>query len=80
MRSLLVYQLGYDSDSDQEYLIPTGLFIVYPRDAGSANLNDYIKTIADQHWGTNWFGLSYESWNCNDLDVEHKRIFRSAAE
>jgi regulator of sigma E protease len=43
MKSLLVYQLGYDSDSDQEYLIDHGLFVVYERDAGNGNLADYIK-------------------------------------
>ena len=80
MKSLLVYQLGYDSDSDQEYLIDDGLFVVYARDAGSASLTNFIKFKADQHWGTAWFGLSYQSWDCNDLDVERKRIFRGAAE
>ena len=80
MKSLLVYQLGYDSDSDQEYLIDNGLFVVYARDAGSASLKDFIKFKADQHWGTDWFGLAYQSWNCNDLDVESTRIFRGSAE
>ena len=80
MKSLLVYQLGYDSDSDQEYLVDHGLFVVYERDAGNCNLTDYIVAQADQHWGTDWFGLAYQSWNSNDLDVEHKRIFREAAE
>ena len=80
MKSLLVYQLGYDSDSDQEYLIDNGLFVVYARDAGSASLKDFIKFKADQHWGTDWFGLAYQSWNCNDLDVESTLIFREAAE
>jgi len=79
MKSLLVYRLGYDSDSDQEYLIDHGLFVVYERDAGSVNLADYIKATADQHWGTDWFGLGYQSWDSNDLDVERKRIFRKAA-
>ena len=80
MKSFLVYQLGYDSDSDQEYLVDNGLFVVYARDAGSANLDDYIKATADQRWGTDWFGLAYQSWNCNDFNVESTRIFREAAE
>ena len=80
MKSFLVYQLGYDSDSDQEYLIDHGLFVVYSRDAGGANLDDFIKFTADQHWGKNWFGLAYQSWDCNNLNVESKRIFKEAAE
>jgi len=43
-------------------------------------LKDFIKFKADQHWGTEWFGLAYQSWDCNDLNVEHKRIFREAIE
>ena len=80
MKSLLVYQLGYDSDSDQEYLIDHGLFVVYARDAGQATVADYIKATADQHWGTDWVGLAYQSWNSNDLNVERTRIFREATE
>ena len=80
MKSLLVYQLGYDSDSDQEYLIPTGLFVVYARDAGTANLDDYIAATADLHWGTGWFGLAYQSWDSNNFNVASTRIFRKAAE
>jgi hypothetical protein len=53
---------------------------VYERDTGNGNLADYIAALADQHWGTDWFGLGYQSWDSNDLDVEHKRIFRKAAE
>jgi hypothetical protein len=79
MKSLLVYQLGYDSDSDQEYLIPTGLFVVYARDAGTANLDDYIAATADQHWGTGWFGLAYQSWDSNNFNAASTRIFRKAA-
>jgi hypothetical protein len=80
MKSLLVYQLGYDSDSDQEYLVDHGLFVAYERDVGNGNLADYIKATADQHWGTDWFGLAYQSWNCNDFNVESTRIFKEAAE
>jgi hypothetical protein len=80
MKSFLVYQLGYDSDSDQEYLVDNGLFVVYASDAGGDNLDVIIKANADQHWGTDWFGLAYQSWNCNDLNVEGTRIFREAAE
>ena len=80
MKSLLVYQLGYDSDSDQEYLVDHGLFVAYERDAGNSNLADYIVALADQHWGTDWFGLAYQSWDSNDLDAERKRIFKEAAE
>jgi hypothetical protein len=80
MKSLLVYQLGYDADSDQEYLVDHGLFVAYERDVGNGNLAEYIAALADQHWGTDWFGLAYQSWDSNDLDVESKRIFREAAQ
>lgn len=75
MKSILVVQLGYDQDSDQEYLIDHGLFVVYEQDAQDANLADYIAKTADYHWGKSWFGLTYQSWDNNDLNVEHKRIF-----
>jgi hypothetical protein len=80
MKSLLVYQLGYDEASDQEYLVDHGLFVVYERDAGNGNLADYIKATADQHWGMDWFGLAYQSWDNNDFNVEKTYIFKKAAE
>jgi hypothetical protein len=74
MKSYLVYQLGYDSASDAEFIFTEGLFVVYD------NRPEYIRGMADHHWGKNWFGLAYQSWDCNDLNVENKRIFREAAE
>jgi hypothetical protein len=73
MISTLVYQLGYDSDSDQEFLITTGLFVCYTNDPVE------ITALANHHWGTDWFGLAYQAWDCNDLNVERKRVFRKAA-
>lgn len=70
MKSTLVYQLGYDSDSDQEFLIETGLFVCYTEDPVE------ITRLAHHHWGKDWFGLSYQAWDCNDLNVERKRIFK----
>jgi hypothetical protein len=70
MKSYLVYQLGYDSDSDQEYLIPTGLFVAH------SDNPDLIVAMATNYWGTNWFGLAYQAWDCNDRDAEKQVIFR----
>ena len=69
MKSYLVYQLGYDSDRDVEYLIETGLFVAY------SDNPDLISAMATNYWGTDWFGLAYQEWNCNDLNVENQRIF-----
>lgn len=65
----LVYQLGYDSDSDCEYVIETGLFVCYTKDP------EEIVARANELWGKDWFGLSYQDWDCNDLDVESKTLF-----
>jgi len=65
----LVYQLGYDSDSDQEYVVETGLFICYTKDPKE------IIARANELWGKDWFGLAYQDWDCNDLDVESKTLF-----
>jgi hypothetical protein len=78
MKLLLVYQLGYDADSDQEYLVDHGLFLVSERDADNRNLEDYIVGLADRYWGRDWVGLAYQPWHSNDLDVERKHIFREA--
>jgi hypothetical protein len=69
MKSVLVYQLGYDSSSDQEYLVPTGLFVVHNDDP------EFIKATANQQWGNDWFGLAYQYWDNNDLDTEKKSIW-----
>lgn len=74
MKSYLVYQLGYDSASDQEFIFTEGLFVVYD------NRPEYIRGQADHQWGTDWWGLAYQPWDCNDLNVEHTRIFKEAAE
>lgn len=72
MKSTLVYQLGYDQASDQEFMFTEGLFVVYD------DRPEYIRAMADHYWGKDWFGLSYQPFNCNDLDVESKRIFKEA--
>lgn len=68
-KNYIVYQLGYDSDSDQEYLIDHGLFVT------AWDNPDMLAALATRHWGTNWFGLAYQEWSCNDLNVQSKRIF-----
>jgi len=74
MKSTLVYQLGYDSASDAEFIFTEGLFIVYD------DRPEYIRAMADHYWGKDWFGLAYQPWDNNDLNVESKRIFKEAAE
>ena len=73
MKSYLVFQLGYDIDSDAEFIFTEGLFVVYD------NRPEYIRNMADLLWGKDWYGLSYQPWNCNDLNVEKQSIFRKAA-
>jgi len=75
-KNYIVYQLGYDSESDQEYLIVTGLFVT------AWDTPEMITALADLHWGKDWWGLAYQEWSCNDLNVESRRIFnhKEAAE
>ena len=70
MKTTLVYPLGYDADSDAEFYIKTGWFI-----CDTENPTE-IQRLADHHWGSDWWGLGYESFNTDNLYKETKRLFK----
>lgn len=74
MKSYIVYQLGYDSDSDQEFMFTEGLFVIH--ESNPSVVEAKIVGYANHYWGTDWWGLSYQEWDCDDLDANRKRVFR----
>jgi hypothetical protein len=76
MKTYIVCQLGYDSDSDQEFVFDQGLFLIHEHKPEVVPAK--IVGYANHYWGDNWWGLSYHEWD--NLNTETKRIFKETTE